>query len=75
MIGILRISKEMSSGDYLTTDDKSALVHIGAIRQQAITGAKIDPYLCHHMSSPVGRLNKKDGLTRYGDSRVKDKTS
>ena len=22
-----------------------------------------------------GRLNKKDGLTRYGDSRVKDKTS
>ena len=24
---------------------------------------------------PVGRLNKKDGLTRYGDSNVKDKTS
>ena len=24
---------------------------------------------------PVGRLNKKDGLTRYGDSHVKDKTS
>ena len=23
----------------------------------------------------VGRLNKKDGLTRYGDSHVKDKTS
>ena len=22
-----------------------------------------------------GRLNKKDGLTRYGDSYVKDKTS
>ena len=22
-----------------------------------------------------GRLNKKDGLTRYGDSNVKDKTS
>ena len=22
-----------------------------------------------------GRLNKKDGLTRYGDSHVKDKTS
>ena len=22
-----------------------------------------------------GRLNKKDGLSRYGDSHVKDKTS
>ena len=27
------------------------------------------------LSAPVGRLNKKDGLTRYGDSHVKDKTS
>ena len=25
--------------------------------------------------SAGGRLNKKDGLTRYGDSHVKDKTS
>ena len=25
--------------------------------------------------STGGRLNKKDGLTRYGDSHVKDKTS
>ena len=25
--------------------------------------------------TPVGRLNKKDGVTRYGDSHVKDKTS
>ena len=24
---------------------------------------------------PGGRLNKKDGPTRYGDSHVKDKTS
>ena len=24
---------------------------------------------------PGGRLNEKDGLTRYGDSHVKDKTS
>ena len=37
---------------------------------------------CHHATSyylskcsPGGRLNKKDGLTRYGDSHVKDKTS
>ena len=27
------------------------------------------------MEAPGGRLNKKDGLTRYGDSHVKDKTS
>ena len=26
-------------------------------------------------NSPGGRLNKKDGLTRCGDSHVKDKTS
>ena len=24
---------------------------------------------------PGGRLNKKDGLTRYGNSHIKDKTS
>ena len=27
------------------------------------------------MKLPGGRLNKKDGLSRYGDSHVKDKTS
>ena len=27
------------------------------------------------IDSPGGRLNKKDGLTRYGNSHVKDKTS
>ena len=26
-------------------------------------------------SRPGGHLNKKDGLTRYGNSHVKDKTS
>ena len=26
-------------------------------------------------STPGGGLNKKDGLTRYGNSHVKDKTS
>ena len=28
-----------------------------------------------YKNNPGGRLNKKDGLTRYGDSHVKDKTS
>ena len=31
--------------------------------------------LCAFLLEPGGRLNKKDGLTRYGDSHVKDKTS
>ena len=30
-------------------------------------------FASHHQSG--GRLNKKDGLTRYGDYHVKDKTS
>ena len=28
-----------------------------------------------YTKAPGGRLNKKDGLTRYGNSHVKDKTS
>ena len=32
-------------------------------------------YVHHIEKAPGGRLNKKDGLTRYGDSHVKDKTS
>ena len=28
-----------------------------------------------HKKGTGGHLNKKDGLTRYGDSHVKDKTS
>ena len=28
-----------------------------------------------YLSLTGGRLNKKDGLTRYGNSHVKDKTS
>ena len=33
--------------------------------------------ICHNCvyRRPGGCLNKKDGLTRYGDSHVKDKTS
>ena len=37
-----------------------------------MTNATGHKYLQNH---PGGRLNKKDGLTRYGDSHVKDKTS
>ena len=31
--------------------------------------------MANDMKRSGGRLNKKDGLTRYGDSHVKDKTS
>ena len=41
----------------------------------------LDPYITSHYPEPTnnslrsgGRLNKKDGLTRYGNSHVKDKT-
>ena len=43
------------------------------------TGISADALITKYASSPSmepgGRLNKKDGLTRYGDSHVKDKTS
>ena len=44
------------------------------------TGSVIDHTFCKvsentSKSYSGGRLNKKDGLTRYGDSHVKDKTS
>ena len=38
----------------------------------------VSPRSCGYhqlQAKPGGRLNKKDGLTRYGDSHVKDKTS
>ena len=35
----------------------------------------LKPMLMHHTLGSGGRLNKKDGLTRYGNSHVKDKTS
>ena len=35
----------------------------------------ITPLSSSWIGDPGGRLNKKDGLTRYGDSHVKHKTS
>ena len=42
------------------TDEKSTLFQVMAWYSQV---------------DPGDRLNKKDGITRYGDSHVKDKTS
>ena len=44
------------------TDSSSQAIELGCVCLYVI-------------SAPGGRLNKKDGLTRYGDSHVKDKTS
>ena len=44
--------------------------------QDILCGISKVPFeIPHKISPPGGRLNKKDGLTRYGDSHVKDKTS
>ena len=42
-----------------------------------MSGQDYSSSLCLQQSHTYtgGRLNKKDGLTRYGDSHVKDKTS
>ena len=46
----------------------------GKIKQNVCVS--VISYGIHGLTSvPGGRLNKKDGLTRYGDSHVKDKTS
>ena len=49
---------------------------------QAISWRTNPVYFCYISTQyvttgmePGGRLNKKDGLTRYDDSHVKDKTS
>ena len=41
-------------------------------RSQAVNSRGVNLILLRYSG---GRLNKKDGLTRYGDSHVKDKTS
>ena len=46
----------------------SNLISVRKVRYQNV-------YSKQHMVHPGGRLNKKDGLTRYGNSHVKDKTS
>ena len=48
-------------------------VEKGWILNQCFKGIQGDVNLT--IQPPGGRLNKKDGLTRYGNSHVKDKTS
>ena len=50
------------------------LMYRPIVRHRALCGVKNSPpnIVCLHSG---GRLNKKDGLTRYGNSHVKDKTS
>ena len=48
-------------------------------RAQLVTKYHVTDNYCMELyqiiTGPGGSLNKKDGLTRYGDSHVKDKTS
>ena len=46
---------------------------VPAGRQTVPTNSKFYDTILRHQGG--GRLNKKDGLTRYGNSHVKDKTS
>ena len=39
------------------------------------TDDRVQAPLVYTAPAPGGRLNKKDGLTRYGNFHVKDKTS
>ena len=45
------------------------------MKQKRQLNKKYEMYSKAGIQGPGGRLNKKDGLTRYGDSHVKDKTS
>ena len=48
----------------------------GSCWEVRLCGTVIETGLVYDLKKePGGRLNKKDGLTRYGDSHVKDKTS
>ena len=49
-------------------------VKVSAILSRGRWDKELPPCPFTHIL-PGGRLNKKDGLTRYGDSHVKDKTS
>ena len=44
-------------------------------KQESVGWLQNNLKLLYVHSHPGGRLNKKDGLTRCGDSHVKDKTS
>ena len=44
------------------------------VPETLFTDGRTEERLADVRVNPGGRLNKKDGLTRYGDSHVKDKT-
>ena len=44
-------------------------------KPRAIAAGAPELLCASYRKTPGGRLNKKDGLSRYGDSHVKDKTS
>ena len=57
--------------DQIPVQNKSYMV----IKWRNLTEPIVALPALYVIKPPGGRLNKKDGLTRYGDSHVKDKTS
>ena len=62
----------MLSGVSQQRNDKIGFKWLITTIDQALFIPRVFP---GQISPSGGRLNKKDGLTRYGDSHVKDKTS
>ena len=53
----------------------SLLISISPLYLRLVLSSTSVLLVVQHETLSGGRLNKKDGLTRYGDSHVKDKTS
>ena len=66
-----RIYASMSRSELMPGTKKTSKLRMSGSFLWVSTG---DRWI-HLKKGPGGRLNKKDGLTRYGDSHVKDKTS
>ena len=59
-------------GNYIIRENDVSTFDIMPVSQHTVLREISKP---NEQKSTGGRLNKKDGLTRYGDSHVKDKTS
>ena len=74
MTGMFKIDKypiEIDIFQYIYYIFSNISYIVGLVMHEAYQNA----YFLLQGRNPGGRLNKKDGLTRYGDSHVKDKTS
>ena len=63
----------LSSSSVLYSTSDTTVLYV--ISYNALCYGMLSVYHYVNFVSAGGRLNKKDGLTRYDDSHVKDKTS